>query len=44
MATGIFVSVCAINSRAKRRLLRLVNRLTAEEMQNRLEFLSNWQT
>jgi hypothetical protein len=27
-----------------RRLLRLVNRLTAEEMQNRVEFLSNWQT
>lgn len=26
-----------------RRLLRLVNRLTAEEMQNRVEFLSNWQ-
>jgi predicted nuclease of predicted toxin-antitoxin system len=25
-----------------RRLLRLVNRLSAEEMQNRLEFLSGW--
>jgi hypothetical protein len=25
-----------------RRLLRSINRLTAEEMQNRLEFLSNW--
>jgi len=26
-----------------RRLLRLVNNLTADEMQNRVEFLSNWQ-
>lgn len=25
-----------------RRLLGLINRLTAEEMQNRVEFLSNW--
>lgn len=25
-----------------RRLLRLVNRLTAEDMQNRVEFLGNW--
>jgi hypothetical protein len=24
------------------RLLRLINRLTAEDMQNRVEFLSNW--
>jgi Domain of unknown function (DUF5615) len=26
-----------------RRLLRLINTLTAEEMQNRIEFLSRWQ-
>jgi hypothetical protein len=25
-----------------RRLLRLINRLSVEEMQNRVEFLSNW--
>ena len=25
-----------------RRLLRLINRLSAEEMRNRVEFLSNW--
>jgi len=31
-----------IISQAKRRLLRLVSRLTAEEMIDRIEFLSAW--
>jgi hypothetical protein len=42
MATGIFFCVCAIISRAER-LLRLIHKFTAEGMQDRVEFLSNWQ-